>query len=200
MTDLDQAKTNSKITRRTVAKGAAWTLPVVSLAAAAPAEAASPPVPPECSTCFKAGKGLPPLNLHTWTIAAVAGQALLTITAGVTSSCGGLLWGFVGLGGATATFREGGSATLPLSPSAGVGLIGNVTSAFVGEGTLLSTGAYWNKTIDTICFPVQFTITIGGKTSTCPKQNLCWKLANGLFNNAPKINILNVGSGPANAI
>lgn len=41
-----------RITRRSVARGAAWTLPVVALAAAAPSASASTPA---CPTCLKAG-------------------------------------------------------------------------------------------------------------------------------------------------
>lgn len=196
MTDLDQAKTDSKITRRTVAKGAAWTLPVVSLAAAAPAHAASPPVPPDCSTCFSAGYAVLGQLATTWELGSVAGGVAFTLTAGLKNTCSNVAFAFVGLTGATMTFREGGSATVPLSPNAGAGVLGQTLTAFVGTGTLLPSGSYFGKTIDTVCFPIQITVTIGGKQSTCPKTTLCWKLNNlGLL--TPKISLVNFGVGPA---
>ncbi|NQX29596.1 hypothetical protein HQQ81_19805 [Microbacteriaceae bacterium VKM Ac-2854] len=52
------AVTNDAVTsrgRRTLIKGAAWTLPVVAAATAAPAAVASDPTTPVCPTCIKPG-------------------------------------------------------------------------------------------------------------------------------------------------
>lgn len=51
-TEATDASAARSITRRHVARGAAWTLPVVALAAAAPSASASTPA---CPTCLKAG-------------------------------------------------------------------------------------------------------------------------------------------------
>lgn len=173
MTDLDQAKTDSKITRRTVAKGAAWTLPVVSLAAAAPTASASP-TPNPCTDCLS-GEGygfirtvglLPPHNV-TYT-----GAPLLT---GVRNSCKGLFSLFI-LGGLQSA--SGTTASGPVTASASGGFAGGVSIVgldlipFGGFATFAS-----GTTLTELCFTfaLQFKLTIGGPSQSC-NVKICWKI------------------------
>ncbi|HWC20896.1 MAG TPA: hypothetical protein VG502_01230 [Flexivirga sp.] len=101
-----------KISRRTIAKGAAWSVPVVAVAAAAPASAASTPACPGAS-CPK--PVLSAVTLSTGVFAANTNTADLNITAGtevanfLTPECsgGGLLQAsLVTVGDATLTMKE----------------------------------------------------------------------------------------------
>jgi hypothetical protein len=52
---MEESSTSRRLSRRTVAKGAAWTVPAVAVAATAPSAAASPFVPPPPVFNFAAG-------------------------------------------------------------------------------------------------------------------------------------------------
>lgn len=160
MTDLDQPKAGSKISRRTVAKGAAWTLPVVSLAAAAPTASASTA---PCEGCFSAGNG-PLTGTSTYT----RGVASITVTGGVTNGCGSIAFAFAGTG-ATVTFADGTTATTDISGDAGTGA--GALTAFSGAALVVSA-----KTITKVCFDTEFTVTVGGSQSKCDSV-LCWTMS-----------------------
>lgn len=172
MTDLDQAKTDSKITRRTVAKGAAWTLPVVSLAAAAPTASASPVVPPEpCVSCLTPQQGR-----VVW--APLPVFSTISLTTGLTSTCANLVFLIGSLGKGTITFTNGSSQSgLAVGVGGGLGPIGafeiltTVGNGFDGFKALVP---------DTLCIPFTLSISLFGKPVGSCTRTICYKISNGI--------------------
>lgn len=176
MTDLDQAKTDSKITRRTVAKGAAWTLPVVSLAAAAPTASASP-IP--CTNCV-----VPNAGVSTALSGLVANNhSVLTIPAnfGAYVTCSGILSvGLVVVRGAKLTMSDGNEYTaLALGAGVAAGIGGSSGINFTGDFTFSNVefpnGNYIHANAKNApVYPKKFVIradvvlNLGVGTGTCP--------------------------------
>lgn len=172
MTDLDQAKTDSKITRRTVAKGAAWTLPVVSLAAAAPAEAASVP-PKPCTSCLTPQQGS-----IIW--APLPVLSTISITTGLTSTCANLVFLIGSLGKGTITFTDGSSQSgLAVGVGGGLGPIGAFEIlTTVGNGY---TGFPPKALVpDTLCIPFTLSISLFGKPAGSCERTICYKISKGI--------------------
>ncbi|WP_265444359.1 hypothetical protein [Flexivirga meconopsidis] len=177
------------VTRRTVAKGAAWSVPVVALGAGAAQAAASGE--PTCPNCFKAGS-IPtpvvsaatntngtaalfpwvatlnidstgcPLNLFRPAYTAIATNSTLTMTDGRSYTSN------VGLGSGAGTFGQ-------ISAFAFAGNFSGVTlSRFPVVGTYPSNGIRPAK------FCVDFNFILVGLPSliqiTCP-QTLCWNVS-----------------------
>lgn len=132
---MSETETVKHVARRTVLKGAAWSVPVVAAAAATPLAAASTP---GCPTCYKSGLvallGQPIVGLWTSQAVVVNNKAaiLMVPVFGLdTSSCG--VTGF--LSAYTYTFT---SAALTMSAGNGVGqtTYTQTLTNLVGAGTL----------------------------------------------------------------
>ena len=139
------------ISRRSVARGAAWAVPAVAIAGSAPASAASPQ-PPTCPTCLVAG------NVGAFTAqatvvnnrGALAGHLTANLDArGCDLSLFKPACTILGLG-ATLTMSDNSVHTSNLAGSAGAGTLGrisalNATFAFGGvsfpDGTYSVAGA-----------------------------------------------------------
>lgn len=103
MTKLDRVSTDNRITRRTVARGAAWSLPVMAVAAAAPLASASTPVEDVdvSASCYGLSIGGLGITLPQFTIIAVGAP----IAAGSTFTLTGDGLANLTLGGDTGIFE-----------------------------------------------------------------------------------------------
>ncbi|MFD6700743.1 MULTISPECIES: hypothetical protein [unclassified Microbacterium] len=199
---MSEIETTKQVGRRTVLKGAAWSVPVVAAAAAMPLAAASNN--PQCPTCLKAGVlsvvGIPLLGAWTSQAIVVGNKASILVVPAVgidTSTC--VSTGFINafaftMNSAVLTMGDSNPAndvtyTQILTGLAGVGTLGLV-SAFTAIPAFLNVvmpnggsiaGAYKPapKKLQ-ICADVFLKVDIGGgvggQTVTC---SLCfeWDLA-----------------------
>lgn len=164
----------SGVTRRRLAKGAAWSIPALAVASAAPANAASPP---PCPNCAAPGPG-------TWT--GTRNQTLnigaFTLVAGINfSACSQSLFqpavAFTSLS-MRMTFDNGFTTVpSPLGVSAGVGIIPgiaaiNATLPFV---TLPDPAMQFRR----LCVDYTMTYVGLGFSINCP-QTLCWNITGNL--------------------
>lgn len=165
------------IDRRTIAKGAAWTLPVVATAAAAPAASAS--TTPTCTQC-----ATPTLNVATASASRIRGHAGdLTIPAGAfvanLAGCTGLFNASVlTANSATLTMRHADGSTKSYTTTSGlsVGVSATIATALVGaaltfpgvefpSGTLVTPGA---RPVS-VSFDVVILLRILGQELQCPQ-------------------------------
>ncbi|GAB3667619.1 hypothetical protein GCM10027591_15620 [Zhihengliuella somnathii] len=175
------------IDRRTVAKGAAWSLPVLAAAVSAPHAAASV-VPPECPACFTAGSGI---DAFTAQAVVLSNQGALTFTSVLnvsTESCADLSLfqpAYTAImTNATLTMTDGSTHTSAVGLGTGVGTFGEI-SAFNFNGVFTGV-SYPNDTFPPygptaparLC--VDFEMIVVGLPSlielTCP-VTLCWDVS-----------------------
>lgn len=148
--------------RRAVAKGAAWTLPVISLAAAAPTASASTP---SCNDCVIAKKGF-------W----VRFFQAYSLATGLQNLCGGTATAILvgGINGATG--YAGSTSYKPKSLELGVDV--NLFDGTIDIGATSTTMVFPVGTpqITKVCvdYSLQLKLTVGG-TADCVRQ-LCWTL------------------------
>lgn len=134
------------VSRRTVARGAAWAVPSVAIAGSAPALAASPTTP-SCPTCLVPG------NVGGFTAQAVVannrGALIGNLTANINArGCDLTLfkpaYTIIGLG-ASLTMSDGRTYSSPLGVTAGAGTLGRVSalnSTFTFGGVRFPDGTY----------------------------------------------------------
>ncbi|MCO1339147.1 hypothetical protein BJH93_09625 [Kocuria polaris] len=178
---------NEGIDRRTITKGAAWSLPVLAAAVAAPHAAASVE-PPVCPECFTAGIGA----AFTAQAVVLNNKGALTITTALnvsTESCADLSLfqpAYTAImTNATLTMKDGSVHTSTAGLGTGVGTFGAI-SAFNYNG--LFTGVnYPNDALPPygpnaparLC--VDFTMVVVGLPSLlelrCP-VTICWNVTN----------------------
>lgn len=182
--------------RRTVVKGAAWSIPVIAAAVALPGASASTQTP-ECPTCIKAG--LPVVGglvTGAWSSqAVVAGnRAVITLGGafGLDATACGITWEnifqpvftFV-ITQATLTMSDGKSYNSNIGLGGGVGntsTVGGFTSAFVFSNVFLPNGAAiagvggYPVVPSTLTVNVTTTLQFGlGLSLECP-MTLVWNL------------------------
>ncbi|KYH43073.1 hypothetical protein [Branchiibius sp. NY16-3462-2] len=152
------------INRRTLAKGAAWTTPVLLVGAVAPVQAASVVSPCQCLVGFNLGSN--------WS----RSDTSYTFTMNVTNSgCGALsaLFGLVNAGDTTATYAvtysDGTSASLNGSTSGNLLLVGTVT------GTLPAVPTGKSVTKFCVTFDISYRFVLTSIVRTCV-LSLCWTL------------------------
>lgn len=174
--------------RRAVAQGAAWTVPTITLAAAAPAYAAS-----ECPSCFHPGSFLvtPGTALATAasptsnTYSLVFDTTLNVDATGCPLSLFQPLYTYLGTS-ATLTMSNGTSYTSTLGLGTGAGSLGQISEyAFAGTfsnvtlSPFTATGGYPSGGIypQTLCITFDFILVrvVGLARVTCPAR-LCWDL------------------------
>lgn len=121
-----------EVSRRTIAKGVAWTVPAVIVATAAPAAAASGPVLPQGVTLTPGNKGSIAIDFGM-------GSPNPTVTVASVSG-GGATWTFEPAGKATTSTQTSGSKLVfTLAQNSSSNLTGTVTVIFK-----LSTGSTWS--------------------------------------------------------
>lgn len=200
---MSEIETTKHVGRRTVLKGAAWSVPVVAAAVATPFASASTPIP-GCPTCLKAGVlavvGIPLLGAWTSQAVVVGNKADILVVPAVgidTSTC--VSAGFINAFGftmnsATLTMSDGNAAndvtyTQILTSLVGVGTLGLVNAftaipaflnvAMPNGGSVLGSYKPAPKKLQ-ICADIFLQVDIGGgvggQTVTC---SLCfeWDLA-----------------------
>lgn len=174
------------LTRRSLAKGAAWAAPAITLAAAAPALAASPP---ECPDCLTAGRNATGGALTMQAIT-VLGLSNVTGTAGFNldaSSCPvGIFqpaYTILGIGG-NITWSDG-QVTNFLSGQTGGGTLGSISAfaaVFTTFGVTMPNDLFspYTKVPTQICF--NFTaifIPIIPLPQVECSYTLCWNMSTG---------------------
>lgn len=177
---------NDGIDRRTVAKGAAWSLPVLAAAVAAPHAAASV-VPPECPECFTAGGLDTPFTAQAVVLGNEGAMTLATTLNVSTESCADLslfqpAYTAV-MTGATLTMSDGNVYNTTLGLGTGVGTFGTISAfAFAGEflGVDMPNGGSlgnYNPRPTQLC--VEFEMIVVGLPSLieirCP-VTICWDI------------------------
>ncbi|HWC20895.1 MAG TPA: hypothetical protein VG502_01225 [Flexivirga sp.] len=168
---------NKTVSRRSVAKGAAWSLPVIATAAAAPAASAS--TNPTCPQC-----GVPILNVVTATAAVKKNVGSLVIPVGAFVAnmvgCTGLINASVlTANSATLTMKYSNGSTKTYSTTVGLAVGASATVA-----TALATAALTFSGIDfpnssltnpvpvkpsSVSFDVVILLDILGKQLQCPQ-------------------------------
>lgn len=183
-------KSGSKVSRRTIAKGAAWSVPVVAVAAAAPAASASttPTCPENCAAALTNA-----VTLSTGVFNKGTNTADLSIIAGafvanfLTTGCGqdGLLQASLfTVTSSTLTMSDG--ATYTTTSGLPVGVSAASLSTLADIGTTFSDVQFPNGNIlqgvlnapvkpASICFEYNLVLNILGsgtppQTQTCPGQ------------------------------
>lgn len=150
--------------RRTVARGAAWALPVVTLAAAAPGASASVDV---CG-CLAATRNTSASNGYSRT------SEQLVINAGISwAGCTGGNVTSVQLVSAGSAIYEttDGPVTETVQVNAGGG------SATVLNLIIVATGQVLTHTVTGLTLPVSVAVTtVGGRVTTCDAVTLRWTL------------------------
>lgn len=141
-----------QIDRRTIVKGAAWSVPAIAAATAMPLAAAATEVtPPPCPSCLKPGIGAFELGG-----AAVGSKALLAFVAPVildATDCGSILGNIFDfkpaftyiVTKATLTMSDGANydSTIGLAPGAGVlGAVGTMPAAFAFSNVEVDSNAF----------------------------------------------------------
>ncbi|PWJ26147.1 hypothetical protein ATK17_2291 [Branchiibius hedensis] len=172
MTQQDEPRSASGstgISRRTLAKGAAWTTPVLLVGAVTPAQAASGPTNPcQCLVGYSVFGAR-----STWSLTGSNYSFGMRV---VNAGCG-LLSLFFSVANATdpsvsyaVTYSDGSTETLTGATTSGGLLVGGTIS-----GTVTATSG---KRIASFCATMDVRYTpLGGTASTCPLV-LCWSLDN----------------------
>lgn len=159
-------------TRRTIAKGAAWTVPVVVSAAAAPMAAASPTT---CATCLTAIGGDAPAS--TATVNNYTGDLVMTPLAfGILGQCSGLVSiGVVVVNSATLTMSGRRNAeTTPTTYTAST-LAAGVAGGALGATAIGFTGTF---AFPSVSYPAGTYVGLGPLDSSPIKPTrLCVRLS-----------------------
>lgn len=169
---------SATVTRRTLAKGAAWTSPVLMVGIVAPAEAASPNCPPNC---FGAGTPSP----ATWSAGgALVGSWAYAVNLGVTNTggtCPNISAFRIAVGSnltiTSVTYANGFSEADTGSTSQG-GLVNTGTStttlAFEGRNPYVSIVGLSAGVATEVCATLNLTVSrVGGAVVTCQVSG-CW--------------------------
>lgn len=175
----------TNLSRRSIAQGAAWSIPAVTVAAAAPASASSPP-PPTCPTCLSAGD----IGAFTAQAIVVNNKGLLAgnLTANIDARACDLklfkpAYALIG-SGSTLTMSDGSTYNSNLSGTAGAGTLGrlsalNASFSFSGvsfpDGTYLLSGSPVHPTQICVKFRAIFIRILGADEFSC-EYNLCYKV------------------------
>lgn len=170
-----EQKVDPKISRRTIAKGAAWSLPVIATAVAAPSASASP----VCAPCLGAN-----VVSAGATIATVSGNKGNVVIAGAFSAlataCTGLITaGIATINSATLTTNHGSyNTTTGLTGGPMVGGVIALGSAITFSGVAFPDGLYVLNSgpvnLMSLCFDVTIPLQIGGTSTPCG-QTICFK-------------------------
>lgn len=164
------------VDRRTIAKGAAWTLPVIATAAAAPAASAS--TAPACPQC-----GVPILNVVTATAGVKKNVGDLVIPLGAfvanLAGCTGLISASVlTANSATLTMRKSNGSTQTYTTTSGlaVGVSATAVTALAGaaltfKGVEFPGGNLLNPAVrpSSVSFDVVLLLEVLGKRLECPQ-------------------------------
>lgn len=199
---MTQDITTTGPSRRSIAKGAAWAVPAVSVAAAAPSLAASPPEE-ECDDCV-----VPVLTVAATSFIRLTNPGRVTVAGGLTFSLNGCT-GLVSAGLAritqarlTVSRRNGDSSTHVSNLDLGIGIgagglvvIPNVLTfnqVNIPSGFYLGGGSIGNRPSwpSQLCFTVRYTRLIGGQQTEC-SQDVCF---------TPSLVDLTVGTIPGTVV
>lgn len=192
-----------KVDRRTIAKGAAWSLPVIATAAAAPAASAS--TNPTCPQC-----GVPILNVVTATATVKKNVGSLVIPVGAfvanMAGCTGLINASVlTVNSATLTMKYSNNSTKTYTTTSGLAIGASATVA-----TALATAALSFSGVDfpnssltnlvpvrpsSVSFDVIILLEILGKQLQCP-QTITFNFDLGV----PLYSVVGSGSGSASYV
>ena len=169
------------VTRRTVAKGAAWSVPVIALGAGAAQAQASGSTCADAA-CIKAGTPVGALPLGGVGLRALG---VMTFVAGFDmSACSGVISAAVLLGveSATGTDASGTTHTPGIALDAGVGVDlfqQNVATPVIVAATWDSITT--NEAIRKVCvtFDLKITLNVGTTLDSCP-VTVCWNTPAGV--------------------
>lgn len=168
------------VSRRTVAKGAAWTLPVVSLAAAAPAASASTVA---CDACIKAAVSPTRDFYQRFT-------DKFQLNAGIShASCAGLTLDVVSAGSATFTYTGNEGSDTSQGELSILDAVGKVAD-FVFNSA--DRGISDTKTVKSVCLPITLSITSDGHQTICT-NTFCWSLSPSAAPPAPPLFVTSTG-------
>lgn len=170
----------TEVPRRLIARGAVWSVPVVSVAALAPSVAASPT---SCGTCV-----IPVLSASATTMTRIGGTRTVTMAPGFTFSvtgCTGLLsLQTVTVSSAVLTMSDGTSYTTTAGLGLGPGAAGLLVTvgAITWTGVTIPTGLYAGVAVlgalpiapTSVCFTVNYVIRLGGAASLACSQVVCF--------------------------
>ncbi len=206
---MSDAQERNMMSRRKVAKGVAWSLPVVAAAVAAPAASASSVTPPACPGCFE--PGVIPLPFTSQVIVSNKSGTLAIVSAlNVDSSgCDVSLFQPVYtaiMTSATLTMSDGTTYNSTAGLGTGVGTFGsisafNMNAIFTGLNFPVGGSIVSGYPVVPAKLCVKFTMVLVGLPSLIQVQcpvTLCWDIRTTATGIVAPVPFLNSGAGTLN--